>query len=131
MEIRNPHLPASEAQMKRIDTLLVRLGNTDTLDSPSPRSIAYKALSDGLTKGQASNWIDKLMELPIPEPDGDLKIVVEHLRKQAAAGKAGEFGLSLLGQFDKYGRLSEKQIACVLKRIKPETNSIAVPLVIA
>lgn len=127
MTIKNPGAPATDAQLNLIDRLLARLSDQDTLDGPSPRSCAYKRLSDGLTKGLASEWIDKLSALPAPEPTGDLAQAVAWLRGQRDAGKLTEFHDSLLSQFESRGSLSDKQLACVMRAL-PDTNSDPVPL---
>jgi hypothetical protein len=129
MTVKNPNDPASAAQLAAIDKLLVRLSDQDTLDGPSERSCAYKRLSDGLTKGQASSWIEELQKLPAPPPEGDLKLVVDHLAEQRENGKINDFGRSLLEQYEQKGYLSEKQIASIVKRVKPKENSEPQPLV--
>jgi hypothetical protein len=54
----------------------------------------------------------------IPEPEGDLKRVVDHLYDRSRKGTLNEFTASLLRQYEKKGTLSEKQQQAILKRLK-------------
>lgn len=123
MTIKNPHAPASEAQLKLVRKLAMRLPD-------DARDRAYERMAERfMSMSVASQWIEKLGELPVPEPTGDLKLVVDHLRKQRDDGKANDFGASLLDQFEKFGTLSEKQRSAILKRVKPQGNATPNPLI--
>jgi hypothetical protein len=65
---------------------------------------------------------------PLPEPTGDLKRAVDHLYKVSRDGKLTDFTQSLLSQYERSGRLSEKQIAAVTKRLdKPAGQPFQAP----
>lgn len=73
-------------------------------------------------KGQGARHPDGVCQAQeLPEPTGDLKKCVDYLYAQSRAGKLNDFTASLLAQYEKRGRLSEKQIAAVIRKIPGAT----------
>lgn len=140
MTIKNPTAPATEAQVRMIERLIDSrdlLADEQTFDAVNAMDAGeYAAFVGRLklkdrTKGEASKTIEWLMALPAQKPTGDLAKVVEHLTAKAQAGKLSEFEASLFGQYQQRGTLSEKQIACVVRRLDGTTtqNAAAAPLI--
>lgn len=67
-------------------------------------------------RGQGSRHLTCQAQ-PIPEPTGDLKKVVEHLRAQRDKNRMNDFQSSLLRQFERNGSLSPKQIQAILRKL--------------
>jgi hypothetical protein len=65
---------------------------------------------------------------PVPEPEGDLKKVVDHLYDRSRKGTLNEFTQSLLNQWERKGQLSPKQQDVILRRLKDDGEKVALPL---
>jgi hypothetical protein len=116
--IKNPNDPASDAQLNRLRLEVGRRQIADEAKTALKQRLAAKSI----TKGRASEWIERLLKAPLDE-ETDLAKVVKHLRDREQQNALDEFTDSLLRQYEERGTLTEKQMAAVMRKVDGGSKS--------